>query len=37
MLFAADHREPLEVFLLSTDGMSGHIYVSQSVVCFYTV
>jgi hypothetical protein len=34
MRFAADYSETLEVFLLMpTDGISGHLYVSQSVVC----
>jgi hypothetical protein len=34
MRFAADHSETLEVFFLpSTDGISGHINVSHSVVC----
>jgi hypothetical protein len=34
MLFAADYSETLEVFFLTpTDGISGHLYVSQSVVC----
>jgi hypothetical protein len=33
MRFAADYSEILEVFLPPTDGISGHLYVSQSVVC----
>jgi hypothetical protein len=34
MRFAADYSETLEVFFLTpTDGISGHLYVSQSVVC----
>jgi hypothetical protein len=33
MRFAADYRETLEVFFTPTDGISGHLYVSQSVVC----
>jgi hypothetical protein len=33
MLFAADHSETLEVLSPPTDGISGHVYVSQSVVC----
>jgi hypothetical protein len=33
MRFAADYSETLEVFLPPTDGISGHLYVSQSVVC----
>jgi hypothetical protein len=34
MRFAADYSETLEVFFLPpTDGISGHLYVSQSVVC----
>jgi hypothetical protein len=34
MQFAADHSETLEVFFLPpTDGISGHLYVSHSVVC----
>jgi hypothetical protein len=34
MRFAADYSETLEVFfVMPTDGMSGHLYVSQSVVC----
>jgi hypothetical protein len=33
MRFAADYNETLEVFLPPTDGISGHLYVSQSVVC----
>jgi hypothetical protein len=34
MRFAADHSETLEVFFwLTTDGVSSHLYVSQSVVC----
>jgi hypothetical protein len=34
MWFAADYSETLEVFFLTlTDGISGHLYVSQSVVC----
>jgi hypothetical protein len=32
MRFAADYSETLEVFLMLTDGMSGHLYVSQSFV-----
>jgi hypothetical protein len=34
MWFTEDHRETLEVvfFLPSTDGISGDLYVSQSVV-----
>jgi hypothetical protein len=31
MRFAADYSETLEVFLPPTDGISGHLYVSQSV------
>jgi hypothetical protein len=32
--FTADYSETMEVFLLTpTDGISGHLYVSQSVVC----
>jgi hypothetical protein len=30
--FAADYSETLEVFLTPTDGISGHLYISQSVV-----
>jgi hypothetical protein len=33
MWFAVDYSETLEVFLTPTDGISGHLYVSQSVVC----
>jgi hypothetical protein len=34
MQFAADYSETLEIFFLtSTDGIRGHFYVSQSVVC----
>jgi hypothetical protein len=33
MRFAADYSETLEVFLPPTDGISGHLYISQSVVC----
>jgi hypothetical protein len=34
MRFAEDYSETLEVsFLTPTDGISGHLYVSQSVVC----
>jgi hypothetical protein len=34
MRFAADYSETLEVFFLTpTDGISGHLYVSQSVFC----
>jgi hypothetical protein len=34
MRFAADYSKTLEVFFLPpTDGISGHFYVSQSVVC----
>jgi hypothetical protein len=34
MQLAADYSETLEVVcLMSTDGISGHLYVSQSVVC----
>jgi hypothetical protein len=33
MLFAADHSEILEVIFPPTDGLSGHLYVSQSVIC----
>jgi hypothetical protein len=32
MLFTADYSETLEVFFMQTDGISGHIYVSQTVV-----
>jgi hypothetical protein len=33
MRFAADYSETLEVFFTPTDGISDHLYVSQSVVC----
>jgi hypothetical protein len=34
MRFAADYSETLEVFFFTpTDGISGHLYVSQPVVC----
>jgi hypothetical protein len=34
MRFAIDHSETLEVFLLlPTDGISGHLYGSQSDIC----
>jgi hypothetical protein len=33
MRFAADYSENLEVFFTPTNGISGHLYVSQSVVC----
>jgi hypothetical protein len=34
MRFAADYSETLEVFFLPpTDGISGRLYVSQSVIC----
>jgi hypothetical protein len=33
MRFAADHNEILKFFMPPTDGISGHIDVSQSVVC----
>jgi hypothetical protein len=33
MRFAANHSEPLEDILLSTDGISGHFYVSQAAIC----
>jgi hypothetical protein len=34
MWFATDYSETLEVFFLPpTDGICGHLYVSQSVVC----
>jgi hypothetical protein len=33
MWIAADYGETLEVFFMWTDGISGHLYVSQSVVC----
>jgi hypothetical protein len=33
MRFAADYSETLEIFLTPTDGISCHLYVSQSVVC----
>jgi hypothetical protein len=32
MRIDVDHSETLEVFLLPTDGISRHLYVSQSVV-----
>jgi hypothetical protein len=32
MRFAADHNVNLDVFLSPIDGISGHLYVSQSVV-----
>jgi hypothetical protein len=33
MCFAVDHSETLDVYLPPTDGISSHLYVSQSVVC----
>jgi hypothetical protein len=33
MRFMADYSETLQVFFTPTDGLSGHLYVSQSVVC----
>jgi hypothetical protein len=33
MQCVADHSETLDVFSAATDGISGHFYVSQSVVC----
>jgi hypothetical protein len=33
MRFAADYSKTLEAFLPPTDGISGHLYVSQLVVC----
>jgi hypothetical protein len=34
MQFAADYSETLEVFFsMPQDGISGHLYVSQSAVC----
>jgi hypothetical protein len=33
MRFAADYSETLEIVFTPTDGISGHLYVSQSAVC----
>jgi hypothetical protein len=33
MRFGIDHSETLEVLLPPTNGISGHLYVSQPVVC----